>query len=202
MYNFKKAEGKGRWNPAVYSHAALRGKQDLRCILELRPRTRTGKQSGLTASGSGSDLAESASATGSSFTGSDAPATAAAAAAAAGASSSSSSALDNSNSSSGAVQQREASPQRQQVQQLEHQQQDDTWQQNRWDGPEGGSNWGTSTQVRTLNAHCILLYILLPLHSVCVFYSYCLTQSVGKRYIKRVDLVLHAISHASVLSSI
>jgi hypothetical protein len=144
MYNFKKAEGKGRWNPAVYSHAALRGKQDLRCILELRPRTRTGKQSGLTASGSGSDLAESA--TGSSFTGSDAPATAAAA-------SSSSSALGSSNSSSGAVQQREGSPRRQQVQQLEHQQQDDTWQQNRWDGPEGGSNWGTSTQVRTLNLH-------------------------------------------------
>jgi hypothetical protein len=180
MYNFKKAEGKGRWNPAVYSHAALRGKQDLRCILELRPRTRTGKQSSssLTASGSGSDLAESAA--GSSFTSSDAPTGAGAAA-----SSSSSSALDNASSgSSGALQQREGSPRRQQqqqqVQQLEHQQQDDFWQ-NRGDGPEGGSSWGTSTQVRTLNLH-----LLLPNYSVLMCYSCCLcamfNQSASEPY--------------------
>jgi hypothetical protein len=149
MYNFRKAEGKGRWNPAVYSHAALRGKQDLRCILELRPRTRTGKQPspGLTVSGSGSDLAESAS----DVSGS----TAAAAAAAAAGSSSSSSVLDNSRSSS-RLQREDSQQQQQQQQQHEQQQQQDDsyvppWN-SRWEqggGPEGGSTWGGSTQVRT-----------------------------------------------------
>ncbi|KAG5180462.1 hypothetical protein JKP88DRAFT_349554 [Tribonema minus] len=47
MYNFRKVEGKGRWNPAVYSHPSLRGTSDMSAIMDLRPRIRMAKVGGV-----------------------------------------------------------------------------------------------------------------------------------------------------------
>lgn len=42
IYCFRKVEGKGRWKPAIYSHAHLKGKS-MHSIMNLRPRARMGK---------------------------------------------------------------------------------------------------------------------------------------------------------------
>ncbi|CAM9313447.1 unnamed protein product, partial [Phaeothamnion confervicola] len=39
LYRFRKVEGKGRWNPAAYSHPDLAAYNDPRIILSLRPRS-------------------------------------------------------------------------------------------------------------------------------------------------------------------